>query len=167
MVHDNDSLGIYDEASDDVVYFNKTILEVMSDLQSSKRKIDNEYNYDEELELNNGTDIDSKYVEDEWIFDPNNSIFKKKSQNNPFFRLFFKIPHFKEMSPDEFAVALKFREVASIGLISPSSVVNSIGVCVIIYKWGVNWIDTYVCFIFFYKKTLYILDKSQNWTNSY
>lgn len=65
MVHDNDSLGIYDEASDDVVYFNKTILEVMSDLQSSKRKIDNEYNYDEELELNNGTDIDSKYVEDE------------------------------------------------------------------------------------------------------
>ncbi|XP_058779383.1 TMV resistance protein N-like [Vicia villosa] len=66
MVRDNDSLDIYDEVSDDVVftsifakYFKKTILETMSDLQSSKR------NMEEELELDSDTDIDCQYMEEE------------------------------------------------------------------------------------------------------
>jgi hypothetical protein len=73
MVHDNESLeDIYDEEREDVVfptilakYFNKTILEVMSDLKSSKRKVDNEYDYDEKLELDSDTDIDNQDMEEE------------------------------------------------------------------------------------------------------
>jgi ABC-type Fe2+-enterobactin transport system substrate-binding protein len=64
MVHDNESLDIYNEEREDVVfptilakYFNKTILEVMSDLKSSKRKVGNEYDSD--------TDIDSQHMEEE------------------------------------------------------------------------------------------------------
>ncbi|XP_027186539.1 TMV resistance protein N-like isoform X2 [Cicer arietinum] len=72
MVHDNDSLDIYDEVREDVVfptilakYFDKTILEVLENLQSSKRKKDNEYDFDEELELDSDTDIDRQDMEEE------------------------------------------------------------------------------------------------------
>lgn len=70
MVRENDNLDIYDEVSEDVVftsilaeYSNKTILEIMTDLQSNKRKDDNRYDYDEELEPD--SDIDSQYMEEE------------------------------------------------------------------------------------------------------
>lgn len=74
MAHDNDSLeDIYDEVREDVVfptilakYFNKNILEVMGNLQSSKRN-DNGYDYDEEFELGNDTDTDTdnQHMEEE------------------------------------------------------------------------------------------------------
>jgi len=71
IVHENDNLDIYDEVSEDVVftsilakYSNKSILEVMRDLQSSNRKDDNGYDH-EESELDSDTDIDSQYREEE------------------------------------------------------------------------------------------------------
>lgn len=84
------------------------------------------------------------------FFPPNNPNFLKKSQNNLFFRLFFKILHFKEETLDELTFALKLREDAPIGLTSASSVVNPIGACVLSYKKGANWSDTCVCFVIFF-----------------
>lgn len=40
------------------------------------------------------------------IFDPNYPLFKKKSQNNQFFRLFPKLPRFEEVAPNELAPTL-------------------------------------------------------------
>ncbi|KAK7314800.1 hypothetical protein VNO77_33328 [Canavalia gladiata] len=65
LAHDNinDSLDIYDEAREDVVfpsilakYFTKNILDFMVNLQSSKEKGDNGYDYGEVLELDGDTD---------------------------------------------------------------------------------------------------------------
>lgn len=78
-------------------------------------------------------------------------IFKNNSQNNPLFRLFPKIPHFEEEAPDELVSVLKIREEAPIELASPPCVANPIGACVVSFKWGANWSDTYVCFEFFLK----------------
>lgn len=41
------------------------------------------------------------------IFYPNNLNFQqKKSQNNSLFRLFFKVPHFEEVTPDKLVYIL-------------------------------------------------------------
>ncbi|KAK7314749.1 hypothetical protein VNO77_33277 [Canavalia gladiata] len=74
LAHDNvnDSLDIYDEAREDIVfpsilakYFTKNILDFMVNLQTSKEKGDKGYDYGEVLELDSNGDTDNQDLEEE------------------------------------------------------------------------------------------------------